>query len=111
MTAIPLSEIPNPGAKAFVIERDNGGKIAGFVVRIGGAIRAYVNSCPHTGTALNWQEDRFLDFTQTEILCTMHGARFTPETGLCTAGPCKGKKLTPLPIEITNETIYVRLLS
>ncbi|CAA6603709.1 Rieske (2Fe-2S) domain protein [Rhodospirillaceae bacterium LM-1] len=111
MISIPLSDIPDPGAKAFVIENADGTLVSGFVVRIGPLIRAYVNSCPHTGAPLNWQEDRFLDYSKTDILCTMHGARFTPETGHCTMGPCKGKRLTPLPFEISNETILVQPLS
>ncbi len=111
MFTIPLSEIPNPGAKAFVMENADGSTTGGFVVRIGLVVQVYVNSCPHTGAPLNWQEDRFLDYTQSDILCTMHGARFTPESGLCTLGPCKGKRLTPLPFEISNGTVTVRPLS
>lgn len=111
MIEISLKDIPDPGAKAFVLEGPDGAKTAGFVVRIGGLIRAYVNACPHTGAPLNWQEDRFLDFSETDILCTLHGARFTPESGFCTMGPCKGKRLIPLPIEISNETIFVGALS
>lgn len=111
MIAIPLSDIPDPGAKDFVIENADGSKTGGFVVRIGALIRVYVNSCPHTGAPLNWQEDRFLDFSQTDVICTMHGARFTPKSGYCTAGPCKGKRLTPLPFEISNGTVTVRPLS
>ncbi|TAN55480.1 MAG: Rieske (2Fe-2S) protein, partial [Rhodospirillales bacterium] len=54
MIAIPLSDIPDPGAKDFVIENADGSKTGGFVVRIGALIRVYVNSCPHTGAPLNW---------------------------------------------------------
>ncbi|MBF0353890.1 MAG: Rieske 2Fe-2S domain-containing protein [Alphaproteobacteria bacterium] len=111
MIEILLSDIPDPGAKAFFLETAGGEKIGGFVIRIGPIIRAYVNSCPHTGAPLNWQEDRFLDFTQTEVICTLHGARFTPASGQCTLGPCKGKHLTPLPFEISHGKIIVRPLS
>jgi nitrite reductase/ring-hydroxylating ferredoxin subunit len=108
---LPLSDIPDPGAKAFYFENGQGETQGGFVVRIGSVIRVYINSCPHTGAPLNWQEDRFLDYSQTDIICTMHGARFTPETGECTIGPCKGRSLMPLPFEISNGMIYIGPLS
>jgi nitrite reductase/ring-hydroxylating ferredoxin subunit len=108
---IPLSDIPDPGAKAFYFENSQGEKTGGFVVRIGPVIRVYINACPHTGAPLNWQEDRFLDYSQTDIICTMHGARFTPETGYCTLGPCKDDNLTPLPFEISNGRVVVGPLS
>jgi nitrite reductase/ring-hydroxylating ferredoxin subunit len=104
---IALADIPNPGAKAFVLEEEDGRKTAGFIVRIGLTLKAYVNSCPHTGAPLNWSENRFLDFTQTEILCTMHGARFIPETGHCRAGPCKGRRLAPISLNLNGELVEI----
>ncbi len=104
---IRLDEIPNPGAKSFVLELADGQKTGGFVVRIGPTLKVYVNACPHTGAPLNWSEDRFLDFNQKVILCTMHGARFIPETGFCTAGPCKGRSLTPISLNINGEWVEI----
>ncbi|MFO7604032.1 MAG: Rieske 2Fe-2S domain-containing protein, partial [Gammaproteobacteria bacterium] len=57
---------------------------------------AYRNQCPHTGVALNWQEDVFLDSRDELIQCAMHGALFVPETGRCIWGPCQGQVLQKL---------------
>ncbi len=70
-------------------------QIAVFVIRRGGALRAYVNSCPHIGTPLDWLPDRFFDRSGEHLLCGTHGALFRPEDGLCVRGPCVGKSLAP----------------
>jgi nitrite reductase/ring-hydroxylating ferredoxin subunit len=31
-------------------------------------------------------------------MCSTHGAIYTPETGYCTGGPCKGGKLRPIAV-------------
>ena len=66
---------------------------SGFAVKKCGKVFAYLNSCPHTGAPLNWQENQFLDLSKTHILCSIHGARFRIENGLCIEGPCKGQML------------------
>lgn len=100
-----LDEIPDPGARGpFAVELD-GGRAAVFVVRRGGEVFAYVDSCPHAGAPLEMEPDRFLDLTGTEILCSLHGARFALESGLCVAGPCRGRRLRPYPIRVSHGTI------
>lgn len=93
-----LDAIPDPGAKGpFTV----GGKTV-FVVRSGGKVYAYEDSCPHAFAPLEMEPDRFLDITGTTVLCTMHGAHFDIATGACVAGPCKGRRLTVYPIGIHN---------
>ncbi len=82
---------------------------ARFVVKKNGAIYAYANSCPHTGAPLNWQQNQFLDFYKTHILCTMHGARFQISDGLCIQGPCIGQRLKKFNTEIHDGRIYCTL--
>ncbi|PHS73259.1 MAG: ferredoxin [Cycloclasticus sp.] len=73
------------------------GKVDGFYVREEDmTLRAYVNSCPHTGAPLNWTPDQFLTTTGRYIQCSIHGAMFTTDTGECFAGPCAGKFLKAL---------------
>jgi nitrite reductase/ring-hydroxylating ferredoxin subunit len=94
-----LSELETQGARAFVI---GGGDwpLRGFVVRAGERVFGYVNRCPHAGHALNLLPDRFLTPDGALILCSAHGAVFEKASGMCLAGPCAGKSLTGVPLEV-----------
>jgi nitrite reductase/ring-hydroxylating ferredoxin subunit len=70
----------------------------GFAVRHCGAVRAFVNRCPHAGTELDWNPGEFFDETQLYLMCATHGALFEPGTGRCVAGPCRGASLEPLEV-------------
>lgn len=63
-------------------------------------VHAYVNRCPHAGHALNLLPHRFLTADGSLILCMSHGALFEKSTGLCVAGPCAGRALTTIPVEV-----------
>lgn len=105
LTAVDLcgfDDIPDPGSKGpFTVAIDGEAK-AVFVVRMAGRVTAFVDSCPHVGAPLEMEPDGFLDLTGSEIVCTMHGARFDPESGLCRLGPCRGKRLTAYPVVVQN---------
>jgi nitrite reductase/ring-hydroxylating ferredoxin subunit len=94
-----LSELGSQGARGFVI---GGGDwpLRGFVVRTGERVCAYVNRCPHAGHPLNLLPDRFLTADGALIVCSSHGALFEKGDGLCLAGPCCGKSLTRVPLEV-----------
>lgn len=77
----------------------------GFIQWLDGAVHAYQNSCPHTGTPLNLYGPQFLDASGKFFQCYTHGAQFEPASGLCISGPCKGQHLTPLSINIIDEKI------
>ncbi len=80
-----------------------------FLVRHQGQIRAYLNACPHTGVNLEWREHDFMDYTGNYIQCSVHGAQFRPDSGLCIHGPCLNQHLQALPIEVENGQIYLSL--
>lgn len=101
-----LSELDATGAKGPI----RMGDVAVFVVRVDGEVRAFVNSCPHAFAPLEMEPDHFLDLTGTQVLCTMHGAHFEVETGLCVMGPCKGRKLTAYPVGIHNGMVIAQAL-
>jgi nitrite reductase/ring-hydroxylating ferredoxin subunit len=82
-------------------------QVAVFVIRRGGAVRGYINSCPHRGTPLDWLPDRFFDRAGELLLCGTHGAVFRPEDGLCVRGPCVGKSLAPAPIMVADGEILL----
>jgi nitrite reductase/ring-hydroxylating ferredoxin subunit len=94
-----LSELEPQGARGFVI---GGGDwpLRGFVVRAGERVFGYVNRCPHAGHPLNLLPDRFLTPDGALIVCSAHGAVFEKAGGTCLAGPCPGKSLTRVPLEV-----------
>lgn len=71
---------------------------AGFAVRHGGRVRAFVNRCPHAGTELDWNPGDFFDESGLYLICSTHGALFEPGSGRCIAGPCRGASLQPLEV-------------
>jgi len=96
-----LSELGEDGARAFTI---GGGDwpLRGFVVRAGAAVRGYVNRCPHAGHPLNLLPHRFLTTDATLIVCASHGALFEKDGGYCVAGPCAGRSLTRIALEVRS---------
>jgi nitrite reductase/ring-hydroxylating ferredoxin subunit len=78
-----------------------------FVVRKHGIFHAYINSCPHIGTPLDFLPNRFFDRDGQYLLCATHGALFRIEDGFCVSGPCAGKNLQPVPIRIENDEIVL----
>lgn len=78
-----------------------------FAVKKDDQIFLYWNRCPHLGTPLEWEEDRFLDPDGALIICSTHGALFQIEDGHCLAGPCKGKHLQQIPFIVDNGMVTV----
>ena len=93
-----LSELES-GARGFTL---GGGDwpLRGFVVRSGDRVRGYLNRCPHAGHPLDLLPQRFLTADGSLILCSSHGALFEKATGYCVAGPCMGRALTPLALQV-----------
>jgi nitrite reductase/ring-hydroxylating ferredoxin subunit len=100
-------EVPEGGGRGF---RFGSGPdlSAVFVVKKRGQLYAYVNSCPHLGTPLDFLPDRFFDRGGEHLLCTTHGARFRIIDGYCVDGPCAGKSLRPATITIENGEIMLQ---
>jgi nitrite reductase/ring-hydroxylating ferredoxin subunit len=96
-----LEDLETSGARGFTI---GGGDwpLRGFVVRAGNEVRGYVNNCPHAGHPLNLLPHRFLTPDRSLILCSSHGAVFEKQTGLCVAGPCPGRSLRPVALELQD---------
>lgn len=101
-------DISDPGSKAFEIQQGRQ-TISLFVVHKDGIFRAYVNSCPHTGANLDWQEDQFLDLDNMFIQCSTHDALFEIDSGECVAGPCIGDSLQPIDLVIEGGRISAKL--
>ena len=81
--------------------------LEGFAVRIAsGAVRAWVNLCPHRGQAVDLGDGQL--FTREGLLeCQAHGAYFDADSGLCLAGACPGRALTPVRIEERDGAVWL----
>lgn len=94
-----VAELEATGCREF---RLGGGDwpLKGFVVNACGGVHAYINRCPHQALSLNLLPDRFLSADGSVIVCCMHGAIFEKSTGLCIAGPCAGRTLAAVAVEV-----------
>lgn len=101
-----LDELDDPGCREFEIGEGDW-PFRGFVVRQGGAVYAYENYCMHVGHPLNFKPDSFLTRDQSKIICASHGAIYEIESGLCVAGPCPGKSLRPVSVDVIDGLIVV----
>jgi nitrite reductase/ring-hydroxylating ferredoxin subunit len=102
-----LTDLLDRGCREFSIGTGDW-PLRGFVVRRGKEVYAYQNFCMHAGHPLNWKPDSFLTRDGTRIICSSHGALYEIESGVCVAGPCPGKKLRVIPVEIREGQIFVR---
>jgi nitrite reductase/ring-hydroxylating ferredoxin subunit len=78
-----------------------------FVVRQGLQVFGYLNSCPHTGSPLDWVPEQFLSLDKRYIQCATHDALFRLNDGYCIAGPCAGSRLTPVPVVVTGGEVVI----
>jgi nitrite reductase/ring-hydroxylating ferredoxin subunit len=86
----------------------SGGTVPAFVLRIDGRPRAWLNQCAHVPVELDWMPGRFLDDTGTVIVCATHGAVYDAADGTCIAGPCRGRRLHPVPCRESDGWIEVQ---
>ena len=100
-----LDEIEDPGCREFEIGEGDW-PFKGFVVRRGDSVYAYQNYCVHVGHPLNWMPNAFLTKDRSAIICASHGAMYEIDSGLCVAGPCKGKSLRDVAVEVRDGIIY-----
>ncbi len=100
-----LEEIPDGAARGFPVE---GFEHDLFVYREGAAVRAFINSCPHQGTTLDWVPDQFIAPDGVHFICATHGALFRTGDGLCIAGPCLGERLRAVAIRIEEGWVILQ---
>jgi nitrite reductase/ring-hydroxylating ferredoxin subunit len=61
-----------------------------FAIRYGDRVYAYLNRCSHVPMEMDYQPNRFFDLTGHWLICATHGATYSPQTGACQGGPCRG---------------------
>lgn len=101
-----LDAVPDGGAKEFVFGEGRD-PFRMLVLRSGDRVHGYVNRCPHFGTPLNVQPDRFTLFEHSHIYCSVHYAMFRFEDGHCEEGPCTGDHLTPVPLACEDGRVRI----
>ena len=97
---------PGRTAKFRLIRR--GKPIDGFIVNVDGGYHAYVNRCPHAGSALDLWPNEFMTDDGRFLTCSTHGAIFERHTGLCIEGPCPGAHLDLLTVHVDGACVVVR---
>ena len=93
-------------ARTFEYVDRLGQEAEGFVMRWAGELVAYENRCPHWSVPVGFDDENFVDGG--DIVCPMHGARFSPETGLCWAGPCIGDGLEKFEVSLDGDVATIR---
>ena len=61
-----------------------------FAIRYDAQVYAYLNRCSHVPMEMDYQPNRFFDLTGHWLICATHGATYSPKTGACRGGPCRG---------------------
>lgn len=61
-----------------------------FAIRYNGKAHAYLNRCSHVAMEMDYQPNQFFDITGHWLICSTHGALYSPESGACRGGPCRG---------------------
>ena len=100
----PLEIIADGKARNFVLGM-KAGRFHGFVVRRGEAVHGYVDVCAHMALPLAQELDQYLTPDGTLIQCSWHGALYRIEDGECVGGPCKGARLKPWPVTVSDGII------
>jgi len=102
-----FDELTDPGCREFSVG-DGDWPFRGFVVRKGDDVFAYKNYCMHVGHPLNWRPDEFLTPDGDKIICASHGALYEIDSGVCVAGPCPGKLLHAVAVEIRDGEVVIK---
>lgn len=78
-------------AESLILHRDDAG-----------AVRAWLNMCPHAGRRLDWAPGQFLRSKDGLLVCAVHGASFELQRGECVAGPCRGEALREVTVHCAD---------
>ena len=83
-------------------------RTTGFVVRHHGVVRGYLNRCAHVPIELDWAKGEFFDSTGSYLMCSTHGALYSPESGRCMGGPCRSGSLRLIAVLEQDQQIFWR---
>jgi nitrite reductase/ring-hydroxylating ferredoxin subunit len=84
----------------------NGQPVSALVFRYQGRVFAYHNSCRHIPVELDLTDGEVFDLTGHYLVCSMHGALYRPDSGLCVGGPCRGQHLVPVAVAEQDGQVF-----
>ncbi|AKF06589.1 Ferredoxin subunit of nitrite reductase and ring-hydroxylating dioxygenase [Sandaracinus amylolyticus] len=98
----PRSSLAPERALTARISNDHDGTPREVIVVLddSGALRAYVNRCKHLPIPIDGGSRRFFDDEGRHLMCGTHGALFRRADGYCIEGPCRGRSLDRVEIEV-----------
>ena len=76
-----------------------------FAVRYADQVQAYLNRCTHVPMEMDYQPNQFFDLTGHWLICATHGAMYSPTTGACRSGPCRGG-LVKIAVSETDGVVH-----
>lgn len=76
-----------------------------FAIRFEGEVHAYLNRCAHIPMEMDYQPNKFFDNSGKWLLCATHGAVYSPSSGQCVEGPCKGR-LIKIEVSEIDSKVY-----
>jgi nitrite reductase/ring-hydroxylating ferredoxin subunit len=88
---LEIEAVVEGDAESLILHRD-----------AGGAVRAWLNVCPHAGRRLDWAPGKFLRSKDGLLVCAVHGASFELQGGECVAGPCRGEALRAVAVHCAD---------
>ena len=109
MTLLCRSDEVGEGCARGVVIGEGAERRDIVLVRRGGVLRAYANSCPHEGVPLETFPDKFLTADGSLFVCSAHGARFRVDDGVCLRGPCLGKVLIALACDERDGDVLLQV--
>jgi len=77
-----------------------------ILVRDDESAHAFENLCPHYNLPLDFKGDDFMHPERNLLRCKNHQALFRMNDGVCIEGPCVGKRLKVVDIEVIERKIY-----
>ena len=81
-------------------------EVPAFVLRVDGKLVGYLNRCVHVPVEMDWQPGEFWDSSKQLIICSIHGAVYSPHSGHCLGGPCGRGKLTRVEVDEVEGQVY-----
>lgn len=97
-----LADFPD-GEATVVDHRSDDRVFSMLLVRRGGAVRLYVNACPHNGLPLTYRSPNIVSADGERLMCSNHGAEFAIDDGRAVAGIARGCALIALPAHVDTE--------
>lgn len=85
-----------------------GRMVPAFAVRYCGEVHAYLNECRHVPVELDWVPGEFFDISHNYLVCATHGAYYSPLSGLCLGGPCRGRSLMRVEVYEADGQVYLK---